>query len=138
MKTIITTVFILFSFISFSQMSNLEKAVFEEFRIYKKKYNGNIVQLDTTLSFNCKEHSNTMYKVFKLFHAKMDGVNFKSEICQESFVTSKITKENAKFILDGFLVSSDHAKLLREKSNYMGIGITVDEYDKYWVTIRFR
>jgi hypothetical protein len=79
-----------------------------------------------------------MYKVVNLFHAKMDGVSFKSEICQESFATSKSTKENSKFILDGFLVSSEHTKLLREKSEYMGVGIFVDQYDNYWVTIRFR
>jgi|688.fasta_scaffold659728_3 uncharacterized protein YkwD len=138
MKTIITTLFILFYFVYFSQMSDLEKAVFEEFKIYKKNYNGNTVKLDTTLSFGCKEHSITMYKVVNLFHAKMDGVSFKSEICQESFATSKSTKENSKFILDGFLVSSEHTKLLREKSEYMGVGIFVDQYDNYWVTIRFR
>lgn len=138
MKTIITTLLLLVSYVSFSQMSELEKSVFEEFRIYKKYYNGNIVKLDTILSVGCKEHSNTMYKVSNLFHAKMDGVSFKSEICQESFATSKITKENAKFILDGFLVSSEHTKLLREKSEYIGVGIVVDQYDNYWVTIRFR
>jgi hypothetical protein len=138
MKTIITLLFIFISYLSFSQMTELEKAVFDEFKTYKKKYNGNTIQLDTVLSFECKEHSNSMYKVFNLFHAKPNGITFKSEICQQSFAISKITKENAKFILDGFLTSVPHTKLLKEKSDFMGVGITVDNYDTYWVTIRFR
>jgi uncharacterized protein YkwD len=138
MKANTLFLFLFVSCFSFSQMTELEKAVFNEFKVYKKKFNGNNVQLDTSLSLACKDHSNSMFKVFKLFHAKIDGVTFKSEICQQSFATSKIVKENAKFILEGFLTSPEHTKLLREKSNYMGVGVVVDEYDTYWVTVRFR
>jgi uncharacterized protein YkwD len=120
-------------------MSQLEKEVYNEFQSYKIKLNKNAVRLDEEISKGAKLHSTNMFNSNDLYHDNIEVLPVKSEICQYSFKVSDDLKENAKFILEGFLISQSHKKLLEEKSDLMGVGIYVDEEtDTYWVTIRFR
>ena len=136
----LTALFIsLCSFGVFSQMSQLEKEVYNEFQSYKIKLNKNAVGLDEEISKGAKLHSTNMFKSNDLYHDNIAVLPVKSEICQQSFKVSEILKENAKFILETFLTSAPHKALLEDKSELMGVGIYVDEEtDSYWVTVRFR
>lgn len=68
MKYFITLIISLCCFGVFSQMSQLEKEVYNEFKSYKIKLNKNAVRLDEEISKGAKLHSTNMYKSNDLYH----------------------------------------------------------------------
>ena len=151
MKTIITTLFILFSFVSLTQTNiELENKVYEKIKSYKKKL-GNYKELtvDTTMSRFCRQHSIKMYSEDNLEHIKsFNCVKGKSEIIQYVVHSNNDFDKLAQKILTNFLNSPSHKKSIDETSTLIGVGIyikkieTVIDFDTFisyevWVTIRF-
>jgi uncharacterized protein YkwD len=61
----------------------------------------------------------------------------KTEIIQQNHNFMRTNKEIAKSVLEVFLNSPSHKKMLEENSKQMGVGIYVDSEGLVWVTVRF-
>jgi uncharacterized protein YkwD len=135
MKTIITTLFILFSFVSFSQLTSLEQKVVKLVKEYKLKLNGDEVTEDSKISLESRTYSKTMISNNALKHDP--NLGYQSEIIQKAN-SFGFTEENlAQKILNNFLNSPSHKELIDENSRKIGVGIIITKENYAWVTIRF-
>lgn len=152
MKTFFLFLLTTFSFSVFSQVSvtDLEKAVYEKVKTYKKKMsNYKELSLDTTMSNSCRKHSKYMCINDNLVHiTSFDGIKGKSEIIQYNVYNGSDVNELAQEILTNFLNSPPHKKNIDDPSTMVGVGIyikttkTVFDTETFvsqevWVTIRF-
>lgn len=135
MKTIITTLFILFSFVSFSQLTSLEQKVVKLVKEYKLKLNGDDVTEDSKISLECRTYSKTMISNNELEHDP--NLGYQSEIIQKANSYGFTEDELAKKILNNFLNSPSHKELIDENSRKIGVGIITTKENYSWVTIRF-
>jgi uncharacterized protein YkwD len=152
MKTIITTLFILFSFVSFSQLTNLdlENKVYEKIKLHKKNLsNYKELIVDSSMSISCRQHSVKMCSEDNLEHIKsFNGIKGKSEIIQFTVHSSSDFDKLAQKILTNFLNSPSHKKNIEEASTLIGVGIYIKKTEtvidletfisyEVWTTIRF-
>jgi uncharacterized protein YkwD len=135
MKTIITTLFILFSFVSFSQLTSLEQKVVKLVKEYKLKFNGDEVTEDSKISLESRTYSKTMVLNNKLEHNP--NLGYQSEIIQKANSFGFTEEDLAQKILKNFLNSPSHKELIDENSRKIGVGIITTKENYTWVTIRF-
>lgn len=139
MKTTLSILFLLISFISSSQiMSPLESEILNVLKNYKIKFNKNSVVINKEMSESCRQHSIFMGSTGNLNHVSdFTKVIGKSEIIQQNHNFMRTDKEIAQSVLDVFLNSPSHKKLLEENSKQIGVGVYVDSEGLVWVTVRF-
>jgi len=151
MKTIITTIFLFISFVSFSQTNiELENKVYEKIKQHKKKLiNYKELIVDSSMSISCRQHSVKMCSEDNLEHIKsFNGIKGKSEIIQFVVHSNNDFDKLSQKILTNFLNSPSHKKSIEETSTLIGVGIYIKKTEtiidletfisyEVWVTIRF-
>jgi uncharacterized protein YkwD len=152
MKLQLSFLFLILTFISYSQISQseLESKIYEKVKTHKKKLsNYKELSLDTTMSNSCRKHSKYMCVNNNLIHVtSFDGVKGKSEIIQVATCYDSDVDKLATKILNNFLNSPPHKKNIEESSTLIGVGVHIktiktvfdDEViisQEVWVTIRF-
>ena len=73
----------------------------------------------------------------KLIHVKdIDSVNASAEIIQQTYSDEQTNSEIAKSVLDDFLNSPSHKKIIDTQYKKVSVGIH-KKGEEIWVTIRF-
>lgn len=150
MKTTLSVLFLLFSFIVTSQsLITIENEIFNTINNYKIKFNKNCVVINHDMSKSCEEHSVLMGTTEDLKHVSdFTKIIGKSEIIQYVVHSNNDFNKLSQKILINFLNSPSHKKNIEETSTLMGVGVYMKKIEtvidsetftsyEVWVTIRF-
>jgi uncharacterized protein YkwD len=108
--------------------SNLEKEIFNKINNYRVKIGKSKFTFNDSLVKSCRSHSNSMGINYKLEHVKnLSEVGANAEII-----------ETSDDVLDIFLDSPSHKKIIEGIYNQISIGVYVTKDEDLWVTIRFK
>ena len=120
------------------ETSKIEKEIFKQINNYRIKigepkfiYNNSKVQ-------SCRNHSKFMGTKNSLEHVNnLSKVGANSEIIQLNFTDGRTLNEIGIDVLDVFLDSPPHKKIIEGEYKEISIGVYVTEDKDLWVTIRF-
>jgi len=118
--------------------SKLEKEIFKQINNYRIKigepkfiYNSSKVQ-------SCRNHSKFMGTKNSLEHVKnLSKVGANAEIIQLNYTTGRNYTEIGTDVLDIFLDSPPHKRIIEGDYKQISIGVYITEDEDLWVTIRF-
>ena len=138
MKTLI----ILFTFLSFFTWSqdttSIEKEIFNKITTYRSKKNLNKLLYNCDMVKSCREYSYFMGKNDNLVHVKdIMSVNASAEIIQQTYIDEQTHSELATSVLNNFLSSPSHKKIIESKYIKISVGVFIGKDESIWVTIRF-
>jgi uncharacterized protein YkwD len=126
------------NFLISQDTSKLEKEIYKQINNYRIRigepkfiYNNSKVQ-------SCRNHSKFMGTKNSLEHVKnLSKVGANSEIIQLNFTDGRTLNEIGIDVLDVFLDSPPHKKIIEGDYKEISIGVYVTEDKDLWVTIRF-
>jgi uncharacterized protein YkwD len=136
---LISLLTILSSFYSFSiDTLKVEKAIFNEINSYRVKIGKSSLKYATQSVQSCRKHSLVMGKSGKLQHvASLSKVNALAEIIQLNYTLGRTENEKALDILDIFIDSEPHKKIIESNYKDISVGVFITSEDDIWVTVRF-
>lgn len=119
--------------------SNIEKEIFNKINNYRVKIGKSKFTFNDSLVKSCRSHSNSMGINYKLEHVKnLSEVGANAEIIQLNYTTGRTFIETSDDVLDVFLDSPSHKKIIEGIYNQISIGVFVTKDEDLWVTIRFK
>lgn len=126
------------NFLISQDTSKLEKEIYKQINNYRIKigepkfiYNNSKVQ-------SCRNHSKFMGTKNSLEHVKnLSNVGANSEIIQLNYTDGRTINETSKDVLDIFLDSPPHKKIIEGDYKEISIGVYITDDEDLWVTIRF-
>ncbi|MFM7299835.1 MAG: CAP domain-containing protein, partial [Crocinitomicaceae bacterium] len=117
--------------------SNLEKEIFNKINNYRVKIGKSKFIYNDSLVKSCRSHSNSMGINYKLEHVKnLNEVGANAEIIQLNYTNGRNIIETSTDVLDIFLDSPSHKKIIEGSYKQISIGVYVSEDEDLWVTIR--
>lgn len=118
--------------------SNLEKEIFNKINNYRVKIGKSKFIYNDSLVKSCRSHSNAMGINDKLEHVKnLSEVGANAEIIQLNYTDGRNFVETSTDVLDIFLDSPSHKKIIESGYKQISIGVYLSEDEDLWVTIRF-
>lgn len=138
MKTI-TILFTFLSFFTWSQdTTSIENEIFNKITSHRSKKNLNKLLYNYDMVKSCRNHSYFMGKNNNLVHVKdIMSVNASAEIIQQTYIDEQTNSELATSVLNAFLNSPSHKKIIESKYVKISVGIYIGEDESVWITIRF-
>lgn len=139
MKTLLILFSLFFYFQLFSQdTASVEKEIFNKINGYRVKLGKTKLTYNTTMVKGCRSHSVFMGKNNKLAHVKsLSEVGASAEIIQLNYTDGRTNSEIGIDVLDIFIDSPSHKKILEGDYKQISVGIYITSDDDLWVTIRF-
>ncbi|MFM7637415.1 MAG: CAP domain-containing protein [Crocinitomicaceae bacterium] len=117
--------------------SNLEKEIFKKINNYRVKMGKSKFIYNDSLVKSCRSHSNSMGINYMLEHVKnLSEVGAKAEIIQLNYTDGRNIIDTSTDVLDVFLDSPSHKKIIEGSYKHISIGVYVSEDEDLWVTIR--
>ncbi|MBM3186153.1 MAG: hypothetical protein FJZ67_07620 [Bacteroidetes bacterium] len=117
--------------------SNLEKEIFKQINKYRTKIGQAKFTYNPSLVISCRNHSKSMGVNSKLEHVKNFGeVGANAEIIQLNYTDGRSLVEVSTDVLEIFLDSPPHKKIIEDGYKQISIGVYVSEDEDLWVTIR--
>ncbi|MFM7474008.1 MAG: CAP domain-containing protein [Crocinitomicaceae bacterium] len=117
--------------------SNLEKEIFNKINNYRVKIGKSKFIYNDSMVKSCRSHSNSMGINYKLEHVKnLSEVGANAEIIQLNYTDGRTLVEISSDVLEIFLDSPPHKKIIEDGYKQISIGVYVSEDEDLWVTIR--
>ena len=137
MKYILLIFIVLTNLVGFSQdLNNLEKEISNKINSYRKKINKNTFAYNNNIVESCRTHSQFMGKNNTLVHVKnLSDAN--AEIIQMNYTNDRTNSEVAEDVLNSFLNSPPHKKVIESNYSQISVGIYITTEQDLWVTVRF-
>jgi uncharacterized protein YkwD len=118
--------------------SKIEKEIFKQINNYRIKIGEPKFIYISSKVQSCRNHSKFMGTKNSLEHVKnLSKVGANSEIIQLNFTYGRTLNEIGIDVLDIFLDSPPHKKIIEGDYKEISIGVYITEDKDLWVTIRF-
>jgi len=127
------------SFYSFSiDTLKVEKEIYNQINSYRTKIGKSKLTYSTQNVQSCRKHSLFMGTNWKLVHvSSLSQVNANAEIIQQNYTMSRNEVETAKSVLEVFINSAPHKKIIESDYKEISVGVFITADDDLWVTVRF-
>ena len=126
------------NFLISQDTSKLEKEIYKQINNYRIRIGGPKFIYNNSKVQSCRNHSKFMGTKNSLEHVKnLSQVGANSEIIQLNYTDGRTLNETSKDVLDIFLDSPLHKKIIEGEYKEISIGVYVTEDKDLWVTIRF-
>jgi uncharacterized protein YkwD len=136
MKNILI-LFVILTNLCFSQDTLLENEIFKKINIHQNKKGLKSLNYNKEQVKSCREHSKYMSINNLLEHVKdIDKVNASAEIIQQTYSDEQTNSEIAKSVLQSFLNSPSHKKIIETQYTKISVGIFKNK-EEIWITVRF-
>jgi uncharacterized protein YkwD len=139
MKYLVLLFSVLVNFVIFSQdTANIEKEIFNKINNYRVKIGKSKFTYTNTMVSSCRSHSSYMNSIWTLVHVKsLSEVGANAEIIQLNTTMGSTDAEVGTSVLDIFIKSPSHKKIIEGNYKQISVGVFVTSDDDLWVTIRF-
>ena len=118
--------------------TSVEKEIFNKINKYRIELGKSKLTYDVSKVESCRSHSRFMGLNNKLEHVKsLSQVGVNAEIIQMNYTDGRTDEEIAIDVLDIFIDSPAHKKILEGAYNQISVGVFITEDEDLWVTIRF-
>lgn len=136
MKNILI-LFVILTNLCFSQDPLLENEIFKKINTHQNKKGLKFLSYNKEQVKSCREHSKYMSINNLLVHVKdINKVNASAEIIQQTYSNEQTNSEIAKSVLQSFLNSPSHKKIIETQYTKISVGIFKNG-EEIWITIRF-
>jgi uncharacterized protein YkwD len=137
MKNLLFVIFSLFCVHVLGQDTTmLEKTIFDRINTHRVKIGKSELTYNNDMVVSCRKHSRYMGKTDNLVHVKNLG-EASAEIIQMTYIMDMTNSEVANEVLQNFINSPSHKKIVESNYNRCSVGIFIDVDQSLWVTIRF-
>jgi uncharacterized protein YkwD len=139
MKYLVLLFSVLANFVIFSQdTTNIEKEIFNKINNYRVKIGKPKFTYTNKMVSSCRSHSSYMNTNWTLVHVKsLSEVGANAEIIQLNTTMNSTDAEVGVSVLDIFIKSPSHKKIIEGDYKQISVGVFVTSDDDLWVTIRF-
>lgn len=139
LQTLAITLFLLIpNFLISQDTSKLEKEIYKQINNYRIKIGEPKLIYSNSKVQSCRNHSKFMGTKNSLEHVKnLSNVGANSEIIQLNFTDGRTLNEISIDVLDVFLDSPPHKKIIEGDYKEISIGVYITDDEDLWVTIRF-
>lgn len=135
---VITFCLLIPNFLISQDTSKLEKEIYKQINNYRIKIGEPKFIYNISKVQSCRNHSKFMGTKNSLEHIKnLSKVGANAEIIQLNYADGRTLNETSKDVLDIFLDSPTHKKIIEGDYKEISIGIYITNDKDLWVTIRF-
>jgi uncharacterized protein YkwD len=123
----------------FSQNTTaIETEIFNEINSYREEIGESKFAYVSDMVASCRDHSKYMGTNNLLEHVKsLSQVGARAEIIQMNYTDGRTNNEIAIDVLEVFIDSPGHKKIIEGTYNQISVGVYVTSDEDLWVTIRF-
>jgi uncharacterized protein YkwD len=127
------------SFYSFSiDTLQVEKEIYNKINSYRAKIGKSKLAYAPQNVRSCRKHSISMGTSVKLQHVEsLSEVSALAEIIQINYTLGRTENETAQDVLDIFIDSTPHKKIIESNYKEISVGVFITTDDDIWVTVRF-
>jgi uncharacterized protein YkwD len=127
------------SFYSFSiDTLKVEKEIYNKINSYRAKIGKSKLAYAPQNVQSCRKHSLYMGVNWDLIHvSSLQEVNARAEIIQLNTTMNINEIEAGQSVLDIFVKSLPHKKIIESDYNEISVGVFITSDDDLWVTVRF-
>lgn len=138
-QTVVITLCLLIpNFLISQDSAKLEKEMYKQINNYRIKIGESKLNYNSSKVRSCRNHSKFMGAQNSLEHVKnLSKVGANSEIIQLNFTDGRTLNEISIDVMDVFLDSPPHKKIIEGDYKEISIGVYITEDKDLWVTIRF-
>ena len=116
----------------------LEQAIFNQINLYRVNNGLPKCTYSPQQVRSCRNHSLYMGTNWILVHvSSLEEVNARAEIIQLNTTMNQNEIQAAKSVLDIFIKSLPHKKIIESDFKKISIGVFITADDDLWVTVRF-
>jgi uncharacterized protein YkwD len=118
--------------------TSVEKEIFNKINNYRIELGKSKLTYDVSKVESCRSHSRLMGINNNLEHVKsLSQVGANAEIIQLNYTDGRTDEEIAIDVLEVFIDSLAHKKILEGAYHQISVGVFITEDEDLWVTIRF-